>query len=384
MPNLSPKRFSNPDTLKHVGDALLIRLLSDYRDFFIARGVDLPQSASATPIDYEALAAVLMTPDTDTPHDLAEILYFMHEMSTPESMDNLLDAITQREFQFPVGADLTPADVAVHVWLVAPDLLREKHVEQYLLRPRSFVSYVTDEQPVPPFVMPTLPVVRGLEAAMDDWFERKKRGRGCRVYIHHRDGLVWFLVRHGQPFKREGSLEDGVSGSVFYRPETHDVLIYAPETGELRIHTSTKGEREMYRQSFGLHFFGRSDFFPGEAKYTLDPFKQGRQCLVCTDIPGIDSIVLKEIEFTIPGAIWEREIHKSDDVFTAFEYRNFEIREHLVISRACFKVQFSDSQKARTVVIRPSNNAQYGRDEDAVLVERWLNARGFILSTNET
>jgi hypothetical protein len=382
MPNLKTKRFSNPETLKRIGDDMLIRLLSPFRDFFINRGLVLPAASGHANIDYDALAEVLMSPDTDSPDELADILYYMHEMSTPEAMDNLLDSLAERDLHLSICQNPTPTDVAVHVWLAYPDLLREKHAEQHLVRPRSFISFVTDASTVPEYTPPDCERIRAIEASLDEWFQHKKRGRCSRVYPHHKDGLVWFLVRHGEPYKREGRIQEDGSGSVYYRPEKHDVLIYAPAIGELRIHAGTKGERELYRKTFGFYLFGRDDFFPGNEKYTLEPLKQGRSSLVCSDIDGIDSIVMKEIEFTIPGAVWEREIHKADDVFTAFENRSFEIRDHIRISRASFKVQFSDSQKARTVTIRPSNNAQYGRDEDSVLVEHWLNARGFIVGSN--
>ncbi len=379
MSNLNPRRFSNPDTLKHVGSDLLVRLLSPFRDFLASRDVRLPPAPYYGTLDYDALASVFLTPDTDTPDDLAEILYYMHEMSTANAMDNLLDAISELQPPIPVGENPTPADVAVHVWLADPRLLREKHAEQYLVRPRSFVSFVTKTRPVPTYQPPGDDTLSALEASLDAWFERKKRGRGSRVTPHKKDDLVWFLVRHGQPYRREGSIQDGESGSVYYRPEKHDVLIYVPETGELRINAATKGERELYRKAFGLHIFGNEDFFPGDGKYTLAPLKQGRDCLVCSNIDGIDSIVLKEVEFSIPGALWEREIHKADDVFAAFEQRDFVMQDHLKISGAKFKVQFTDADKARMVAIKPPNNAQYGRDEDSVLVEKWLSANHFII-----
>lgn len=384
MSNLSPRRFSNPDTLKRIGGGFLIELLAPYRKFLASRWVALPQRAGASEIDYEGLANVLMTPETDTPDDLAETLYYLHEMSTPSAMDQLLDAIEENSLDINVGDDPAPADVAVKVWLTAPDLVREKHAEQYLTRARSFISFVGGSNRLAPFHPPNRTTIQALQESMDAWFERKKRGRSSRIFVYHRENLCWFLVRHGEPYKREGSIKDGESGSVYYRPEKHDVLIYVPSEGELRVHAASKGERELYRKMFGLHLFGQEDFFTGAEKYTLEPLKtDGRNALVCSDIKGVDSIVLKEIEFTVLGLVWEREIHKADDVFTAFEDRVFEIPKLYDITRASFKVRFSDSKKARTVTIRPSNNAQYGRDEDSLLVEQWLNARGFIVSEKD-
>ena len=49
-------RFSNPDTLKRIGDGFLIELLSPYSAFLAGRGLALPATAEAEPIDYEKLA----------------------------------------------------------------------------------------------------------------------------------------------------------------------------------------------------------------------------------------------------------------------------------------------------------------------------------------
>ena len=48
--------------------------------------------------------------------------------------------------------------------------------------------------------------------------------------------------------------------------------------------------------------------------------------------------------------------------------------------RAAFKVKFADSKTPRSVCIRPSNIAEYTRDDDGALVEQWLTKRGFILA----
>jgi hypothetical protein len=50
-----------------------------------------------------------------------------------------------------------------------------------------------------------------------------------------------------------------------------------------------------------------------------------------------------------------------------------------LITKARFCVTFSDSDKPRTVTIKPPNEAQYMRDDDSILVEKLLKARGVIL-----
>ena len=70
-------------------------------------------------------------------------------------------------------------------------------------------------------------------------------------------GVEFRLVRHGDPFRREGSFDAGQTSSVFYRPEKHDVLVYEPAIGEIRMHAASKGEKETYRDEISLQTIRR-------------------------------------------------------------------------------------------------------------------------------
>ncbi|MEW6427243.1 MAG: hypothetical protein AB1568_04315 [Thermodesulfobacteriota bacterium] len=52
------------------------------------RGVALPPVSTEDGLDYDQLVDFLMNPDTDTPKGLLDALYFVHEMPTPESMED--------------------------------------------------------------------------------------------------------------------------------------------------------------------------------------------------------------------------------------------------------------------------------------------------------
>ena len=79
----------------------------------------------------------------------------------------------------------------------------------------------------------------------------------------------------------------------------------------------------------------------------------------------------------------EKEIRKADDVFGAYKARNRAFPAKPPITKACFRVTFSDSDTPRTVTIKPPNVAQYTRDADSVIVEKWLKARGFIVAKDK-
>jgi hypothetical protein len=373
-------RFAYPEVLKRIARPRLIELLAPYRTFFEGRKLLLPAQDELLPIDYPALVDVLMSPGDDMPDLLLEALYFIHELSTDEAMDSFLE---DTEILTAVGENPTPADVAVFVWLHNRETLEKKHAEASLLRPRSFDHFLAKKSDgADRFDKEQL---KALEAALDQWFLKRKRGRGCRVLDYPRDDEVWFLVRHGAPYRREGSLVEGESASVFYRPEKFDVLVYSATLGELRISAPTKSEKEIYRELLGLHLFGSSAHFPSCQKYTLEPLREdGQAALVCSDIEGLDWIKLIEIQYFWPGTVNEVEIRRSDDIFAALEARRAGIREKARIMRAKFKVKFTESRTPRVVTVRPPNVAQYTRDDDSELIEAWLSRRGFIRNGGES
>ena len=384
MATYNLRRFAHAEGLKAIGREHLLALLKPHKSYFDSRGFTLPPPSASDGIDYEQLVNVLMSPDTTTPKGLIDALYFVHEMATPESMDILLHEADSNGITLDGNPDPTPADVAVQVYLQNKDLLERKHAEQYLTRPRSYEYFQTETSPVPKFRKPSQKTLSVLARDLDDWFEKKKRGRGSRVFVYPKKDVVWFLVRHGDPFKREGSLDGDQTSSVFYRPEKYDVLVYDPATGEIRMNACSKGEKEMLRQKFGRHLFNDDDFFPGTGKYTLEPLRSdGDASIVCTDVDGMEWVRLKEVQYFWGGAEKEIEIRKANDVFAALAARGRGMPSKARIIRASFQVKFTDSKTARTVTIRPSNIAQYTRDSDAAVVEDWLTKRGFILADQE-
>lgn len=382
MATYNLRRFSDPDALKKVSPERLLELLRPHAGFFTKRGVTLPADADAEALDYEGLVSVFMSPDTDTPKGLGDALYFINEMATPETAEELLEELQSRGVSFDGQPDPTPTDVALRAWLFNRDLLERKHAEQFLTNPRTFEHFQTDEKrKVPAFKDPTRAQLTALEQDLDDWFESKKRGRGTRVFFFKKADGVWFMVRHGELFKREGAINAGKSESVFYRPEKHDVLRYDAANGEISIHAGTARQVELYRTMFGQHLFGDKEFFPGTSKYTLEPLKKdGAASLVCSDVQGMEWVRLKEIRYNWGGPHSEMETRTADDLFAAWAERNKAIHPKARIVRASFLVKFADSKTPRTVTIRPSNIAKYTRDDDAAVVEDFLRKRGFMIA----
>ena len=93
----------------------LDRLASAVPGYLARRGLQIARSSDDSDIDYEALVEILMNPDADMPRELMDCLYYVHEMSTPEAMIELLDEIPPGLLTFAAGVEPTPANVAARV-----------------------------------------------------------------------------------------------------------------------------------------------------------------------------------------------------------------------------------------------------------------------------
>jgi hypothetical protein len=380
MATFNLRKFTNPGLLKTIAPGRLVAFLNPWREYLAGRGLDFPTNGSGE-IDCDALAHILIDPDASVPKDMVDALYYVHETSSDEDMDALLDLAKSRNVKIEHDPRTTVADVAIQMWLAAPDILREHHAEAIAFRQKNFLYYggAHGEKRAFPTVDKDLRLQ--IEAELDDWFEEHKRGRGCHIFLFPHGKKVWILIRHGLPMRREAShQEDGKSSTEFYRPQQHDVLIYDTASDELGVHANTKGETKLYLACFGRLVFGDEEYFPPADKFSLDPLiEDGAKSLLCEDVEGLEESRLVEYRRYWGGAQKEIEIRKASDIFAALAARGQELGSKGRLIGAAFKVKFADSSKERSLTIRPPGNAKYERNEDSELIEVWLANRGFIL-----
>jgi len=245
----------------------LIELLGQHSEYFNARGVVL-DTRNGHSLDYDGIAGVLMMPDEQTPRSLIDDLFHIDEMASVDSMDALLDAASKQGVVLDVGSAPTPADVAVQVRLRAPELLEQKHAEQFLVRGKRAFEYFRCAPGVETtYRAPGAADRRAFEQSLGVRLDAMKRGSTCKLFVSHRTDGVWFLVRRGDPFKREGSIEKGVTTSVYYRPEKYDVIKYDQDVGELSVNAErNKKLVAHYRELFGVLLFEDEERFRDEPK----------------------------------------------------------------------------------------------------------------------
>jgi len=381
MARFNLKSFAQPELLKKIQPANLLPLLQPFHLFFEMKGFSLPLNPDQE-IDATALGCVLAQPDEDMPGDLVEALHLIGTIGSDDRFDELLDLAVANGIE--TDGEVTALDLAVQIWLKNPDALERREREEFFQKRKSFESFRA-ASPLEVMAVENLPVdLSGLETALNAYFQAKKRGVGCRIIRKDSAGEVRFLIEHGQPCKREPSRKGSKSTSTFFRPEKTDVVIYDAVHNELRINASAFADVREYRTLFGRHVFGGDDKFIFAEKYTLAPLQtNGIAALNCRDIPGLESVKLREIEYSWGGAFEHVEIHRAEGLFHAFTLINRSIETEAHIRKAVFKIKLEGEKKPRTVTIKAGNKSGYNRGEEAMVIEDWLRARGFVLTEED-
>ncbi len=251
-------------------------------------------------------------------------------------------------------------------------------------RRRRFESFVARDGAPAVQVEQLLNDTSAIEADLRTKFVEKKLGRKCTVTRRDCPGEIRFLIQRGEPYTRQPSCDDVNSGATFYRPERTDFVIVDVINNELRINAKGITVVKLYREVFCQHLFGDKDRFVYADKYTLEPLKtKGKAALECSDIEGVKSVSLTELEYRWPGPFDHRDTSRATDVLRALSRRWSSIKCADFVT-AKFKVDLVDEERPRFVKIIARNTTDSSRGEEALIIEEWLRQRGFILIESTT
>lgn len=378
MASFNPRSFTSPDRLKSVSAQHLLKFFAKWQSYFADRGLTLPEQVDDQ-FPYDDLAGILMKPDDKVPQDMVDALYYVHETASKEKAEELIDAAERAGLSLAIGEEPSDADIALQIWLHKPELLRRLHAETVAFTRSRFIYFAGrhGRSRLPPDL--SAEQANEMQDIMDLWFDRKRRGTGSRVFAFPRGVKTWFLVRHGEPMRREGRHgDDGDAAIAYYRPQKHDVVIYDGESDELAVNAGTKGEIQLYLSTFGRVLFENVEYFDRSDRFTLDPLlEKGAEALENETVPEISRVRLIEIERFWGGQAKEKEVRKADDLLLAWGDDWSRRLSGGSIDRAVLKVKFNGDGKERTVAILPPSLARYDRDSDSDLIDRWLKDQGF-------
>jgi hypothetical protein len=376
-------RFSKPQVLKRIDRELLRRFLASFQDELEREQVQLPEARPGGEDYCHDLAQVLMSPE-GLPDRLNEALTAIDEMATASGQEELELAVAKAGVRVQFAAESSPEDIALQVWLAAPELLVRKHNERRLLRLEIFECFRSG-WPVgtsSAVIEPDQSMRAALTAALNPWFESHNRGeRTTRIETYWIQEENWFLVRHGDTFTRRPKVEQQKTALLHFRPERDDVIVYSPRQDEIRVNARTRGEKELYRRKFGLVLHGDENYFRALPTYTLDPLRtDGAAALDSDGLEGIARITLREIQVAVGDAFQRIVTTEAADIFAcaaAGEGEAPPIPEDGQLTRAAFELEFAESSLLASVQIRPPNILKLGRHCDIGRVTEWLSKRGF-------
>ena len=140
MPRKYLPGFDDPSVLREIEPSRLLRLIAPHRPFFAGHGYELPVDPET--LDCERLAVLLLQPKPDTPPELVDALTHIHEVATRHDVEFLRAQAQQVGVDIPLHLNMSPTDVAVHIWLERPEALRRYHAEHVALHRRSFDSFL--------------------------------------------------------------------------------------------------------------------------------------------------------------------------------------------------------------------------------------------------
>ncbi|WP_212111451.1 hypothetical protein [Bartonella queenslandensis] len=385
MSSYKLRRFAQADVLKKIQQDNLLTFLKRYETYLTGRGFSFELNED-NELNFETLCQVLMNPSEEMNIEFVEALFFIEEMSDDDHFEELSEQAEANHID--THENSTAADLALALWLHDPELLKRPHAEAMILKPKSFMYFQSEHKSPNTFTLPKPETIRRLEADMDAWFLKNKRGTGCRILpVSAQDeDKTYFLIRHGMPFKREGKIESGKSKMIFYRPEFHDVIVYDRANNELAVFnkSGSKKERTMYLDLFSQHLFNQAGYFSGVEKYTLQPLiDNGVDALTCADIDGLEDVKLVETQHQFMGPYNDRKTLRSNDIFASLASRDREFPNSGRLVSATFLLKFENAKRPRMVKVRTPNVANFDRKEDSHLIETWLRKRGFVNEQKE-
>ncbi len=133
--------FTDPAFLLSIDQPRLRKFLKQFEKYLTLREFVIPPKPKFTPSHINQLIGIFNTPTTRTPPELVEALFLIDEMANERGMEALLLAASKVRLELPDG-DLSEADVAMHMWLHHPDVLRRANCERIVLRVQTFRYFI--------------------------------------------------------------------------------------------------------------------------------------------------------------------------------------------------------------------------------------------------
>jgi hypothetical protein len=383
MPSFKLPYFTDAAILRSIEPNRLKTFLRRFESYLKLKDFAVPDDESFSDSLLQQLIGIFNLHDSQTPAEMIEALFHVSEVANDQGMEALLLVASKSGIELPDG-DLSPADLAMHIWLYDPDLLRRANCERIVIHFQSFYCYMNKTLEAPEFAIPTDQVLRQIEDRINRHNRSRRRGGGAAVWMYEFDHEVAFLIRCGGSLKRDEIMDNDVCKASIRRPVGYDLVVYNIESGELRIRAELIGERRFYCRIFSEELFGDLEFFEHGETFDLSVIYE---LLEDIQSPGIVAeivrITLVEIQEVLVG---QKTLHvtlKSEGIFEALREHGKRLHPQGRLACAKFRVHLLDSIEV-TVTIYSGNKIRFSRQVGLVSIDRWMLHHGIRIHQNDT
>lgn len=192
--------YTDEAHLRHFGRQHLKSLLTKYAAQLNAANIVIEEPSDINEY-YQKLTAVFLS-SHNLPPELHEALYYIKALDNDNGLKRISDAVKQKRLNIDMKADTSTADKALQAWLQDENLVKDLHVEIGLDASRSFVHFKPTYRPIPAMI-PFNNVRKSFETDLSRIFQDHGRGTFCEAEQHLRHNELVFVIRHGDPYRRD-------------------------------------------------------------------------------------------------------------------------------------------------------------------------------------
>lgn len=366
------RRFGNPDFLRSIKPSNLQRLLLRFETFFSQQGIDIKGDV-LSPGQFDRLSALIVSPPSTCPGPLLDAVDMLEMLTSPSGLAELrvvLGRLVGKVHEKEDGA----GDIALKIWLIDQNAIERIYTKFSIDRGRTMRCYrpAPDKKPVAPTRKRCAAMKKELEHCCCDLFDTPV----CDVMAFEEAEGWALLIRHGEYVRRfEVIDDDNRYDTKALRPLKHDVGFVDMTTGDVLLSGRSEEVRETYRHVVSKNLFGNSNRLKPSRRFTLEPLRSGRECLLCPDVDSIAASMLRELHLRRIGTT-RTTIHRADDVFEEIEERGHDYLRDFNLVKARFTIRVRGQRKAPSLIVSPEDDSLKG-DIHHPVTRPWMNACGF-------
>ena len=371
MSRFELKQFGDPDFLRRVRPETLRELLAPHASFLTQHRFSLPGEAF-TEEHLEALAMLLVSVPDELPAALLEALEMLDALTSSTGWTELQAAAREQAERLSEPGD-GPGDVAWRVWKRHPQIVERIFTKLRLVTRRTLVCY--RPQVVSKLRTVTPALCKAMAADLSLEFSDLLSSAACDITAFAEAGGHAFLIRHGEPMKRLGVYDEcGRVHTRVIRPMKHDVAYVSVPTGELQVSGVGGPLQETYRSIFSTHLFGNAGVLQRSRCYTLEPIREGRNCLNCAENSTIESVRMTSLRMR--RRTGKTSITYDGEVFDELERPETDLKD-FDLERAQFQLRVRGKRRALVIELTPGRDTVAG-DAASQAAQAWMQHCGFV------